>query len=116
MPPSGGLSSALDGTVRGPRGAETRPGQEISDGRAEEKQFGIIKPDVVGAKVGTWRAVVDLGDTAEKLLGDAVTPGPMKYIHTGVFDRGAFSHAYERAFKDSPPHTLFDLLRMMEVD
>jgi hypothetical protein len=87
---------------------------EIADD--EEKRLGIIKPDALGAPVGTWRAIVDLGDTAEKLLGDASTLGPTKYIHTGLFDRALFADAYRYEFKSAPPGDIFRLLRMMEVD
>jgi hypothetical protein len=87
---------------------------EISD--LEEKEFGIVKPDVFGSGVGTWRAIVDLGDTAERLLGDAEKPGLLKYLHTGIFDRAKFRDAYREEFKQAPPQAIFDLLTMMEQD
>jgi hypothetical protein len=88
---------------------------EISD--LEERTLGIIKPDAGKAGViGTWRALVDLGDTAEMLLGDAAQPGPMQYIHTGAFDHGLFASGYTAAFNRMPPAGIFELLRMMELD
>jgi hypothetical protein len=88
---------------------------EIAD--LEERTLGIIKPDSgkVGV-IGTWRALVDLGDTAEMLLGDATQPGPMQYIHTGPFDHGLFASGYQEAFARTPPPGIFELLRMMELD
>jgi hypothetical protein len=88
---------------------------EIAD--REEKDLGIIKPDLPAAKVvGTWRALVDLGDTAEKLLGDAKNPGHTKYIHTGPFDHSAFARGYREEFNKVPPGGIFKLLHMMETD
>jgi hypothetical protein len=87
---------------------------EITD--SEEKELGLIKPDIAGPRVGTWRVIVDLGDAAEKLLGDANTPGATKYIHTGIFDRSAFARKYETEFKTGVPQALFQLLAMMEQD
>lgn len=87
---------------------------EIAD--PEEKELGLIKPDIAGPRVGTWRVIVDLGDAAEKLLGDAATPGATKYIHTGIFDRSAFARKYQAEFKSTAPQALFQLLGMMEQD
>lgn len=87
---------------------------EIAD--PEEKELGLIKPDVLGPRVGTWRAIVDLGDAAEQLLGDAATPGATKYIHTGIFDRSAFARKFQAEFKSTAPQALFQLLGMMEQD
>jgi hypothetical protein len=83
---------------------------EIRD--VEEKQHGILKPGG-----DTLKALVDLGDIAEELLGTEEHPGPHQYIHMGAFDRAAFGQAFSREFHGRhPPAAIFQLLSMMELD
>jgi hypothetical protein len=80
---------------------------EITD--AEEKQDGLIKPNGQ-----TLRALVDMGDLAERLL-DA-SEGADRYIHTGIFDRDAVAAGFTREFKKHAPPGLSQLLGLIERD
>lgn len=94
------------------RGAAIRALQTacaISD--PEEKKHGLILP----AK-DTLKALVDLGDIAEKLLGNDAEPGS-RYLHRGPFDWIIFSREFSARFhKHVAPHGLARLLDMMERD
>jgi hypothetical protein len=83
---------------------------EIRD--PEEKLNGVLKPGG-----DTLKALVDLGDIAEQLLGSDTTPGAHEFIHMGAFDRTVFGHEFKREFHNRPaPAAIFRLLSMMELD
>jgi hypothetical protein len=95
------------------RGAAIRALQDacgIAD--PAEKQDGLILPGK-----DTLKALVDLGDVAEKLLGNDDAPGS-KYTHMGHFDWSVFSREFSssRFPTHSAPHGLVQLLGMMERD
>src|SRR6185436_7458086 len=77
----------------------------------EERQDGLILPGK-----GTLKALVDLGDVAEKLLGTNQVRGS-QYLHSGGFDWTAFCNEFKPRFHGRvASQDLKDLLRMMERD
>lgn len=94
------------------RGAAIRALQaECAITDAAEKADGLILPGK-----DTLKALVDLGDVAEKLLGSDETPAS-KYMHSGPFDRAIFAAEYASRFHGHvAPHGLLHLLGLMERD
>ena|GEM_PF-836152 len=76
-----------------------------------EKQDGLILPGK-----DTLKSLVDLGDIAEKLLGNDDAPGS-RYMQTGNFDWIVFSREFSSRFHGQmATHGLAQLLGMMERD